>query len=155
MGREGSKFNVGKNKSDRTYNGIVFDSAIEMKYYVDVILPEMERGGIVECERQKKYILQPSYIRCGKKIQPIEYKADFYVVYANGTEQVIDIKGCADAVAKLKRKMFWFVYPDIDYVWLGYSRLDGGWTTYEAIQNGRKARRKLKKAKTKEKKDEQ
>lgn len=154
MNRE-SKFNVGKDKSDRTFNDIVFDSAVEMKYYRDVILPEVEAGNIVHFERQKKYILQPSYTHCGKKVQPIEYKADYYVVYADGREQVIDIKGCPDAVAKLKRKMFWFVYPNIDYVWIGYSKIDGGFVTYETIQSGRKERKKLKQAKAKEKKDEQ
>lgn len=153
MSRE-SKFNVGKDKTDRTYDGIIFDSSVEMKYYRDVILPEMEAGHIVKYERQKKYILQPSYMHNGKKVQPIEYKADYYVVFADGREQVIDIKGCPDAVAKLKRKLFWYVYPDIDYVWIGYSKIDGGWVTYEAIQNGRKERRKLKKAKAKENKDE-
>lgn len=150
-----SKFNVGKNKADRTLDGIVFDSTMEMKYYAEVILPGVESGEIASFERQKKYILQPSYTHNSKKIQPIEYKADFYVVYADGREQVIDVKGCADAVAKLKRKMFWYVYPNIEYIWLGFSRLDGGWTTYEAIQAGRKERKKLKQAKAKEKKDEQ
>lgn len=153
MSRE-SKFNVGKDKTDRTYDGIVFDSSVEMKYYRDVILPEIETGHIVKYERQKKYILQPSYTHNGKKVQPIEYKADYYVVFADGREQVIDIKGCPDAVAKLKRKLFWYVYPDIDYIWIGYSKVDGGWVTYETIQNGRKERRKLKKAKAKENKDE-
>lgn len=150
-----SKFNVGKDKTDRTFDGIVFDSSVEMKYYAEVILPGVEDGSILKFERQKKYILQPSYTHCGKKVQPIEYKADFYVVYADGREQVIDIKGCPDAVAKLKRKMFWYVYPNIEYVWIGFSKIDGGWTTYEAIQSGRKERKKLKQAKAKEKKDEQ
>ena len=143
MNRE-SKFNVGKDKIDRTFDGIIFDSAVEMRYYAEVIIPGVECGDIVKFERQKKYILQPSYTHCGKKVQPIEYKADFYVVYADGREQVIDIKGCPDAVAKLKRKMFWFVYPNIDYVWIGYSKIDGGFVTYETIQSGRKERKKNK-----------
>lgn len=139
-----SKYNVGKDKEKRTFENIVFDSALEMRYYVDVILPGYNSGEIIEYERQKKYILQKSFIRNGKKISPIEYKADFYVKYKNGDEKIIDIKGCPDAGAKLKRKLFWYVYPDIDYVWLGFSRLDGGWVTYEEIQAGRKTRRKLK-----------
>ena len=137
-----SKFNVGKDKTDRTFDGIVFDSSVEMRYYAEVILPGVEDGSILKFERQKKYILQPSYTHYGKKVHPIEYKADFYVVYADG-------------VAKLKRKMFWYVYPNIEYVWIGFSKIDGGWTTYEAIQSGRKERKKLKQAKAKEKKDEQ
>lgn len=57
-----TKFNVGKNTYDRTYNGIVFDSAVEMKYYRDVILPAVERGEIAHYEMQKKYILQPAFL---------------------------------------------------------------------------------------------
>lgn len=139
-----SKFNVGKSKDDRTYEGTVFDSAVEMKYYRDVIMPALNNGTIVRCEKQKRYILQPSFMHNGKKILPIEYKADFVVEYKNGNEQVIDIKGYANAVAKLKRKLFWYTFPDIEYVWIGYSGIDGGWVTYETIKNGRQQRKKNK-----------
>lgn len=145
-----TKYNVGKKACDRTYDGIVFDSAVEMKYYRDVILPAVESGEITRYEMQKKYILQPAFIRNGKKTQAIEYKADFYTVAKDGKETVIDIKGCPDNVAKLKRKMFWYIYPDLDYVWLGFSKIDGGWTTYEAIKTGRKQRKKEKARKLKE-----
>lgn len=139
-----SKYNVGKQTDDRTYDGIVFDSAVEMKFYRDVVIPRMQTGEIAKCERQKRYVLQPAFYHEGKKIQAIEYKADFYIVDRNGKETTIDIKGCPDAVAKLKRKMFWYTYPNIDYIWVGYSNPDGGWTTYETIIAGRKQRKKLK-----------
>ena len=147
---ERSKYNVGKKTYERTYNGIIFDSVVEMKYYRDVILPSVESGSIIHYEMQKKYILQPPFVRDGKRVQAIEYKADFYTVDKDGKETVIDIKGCPDNVAKLKRKMFWYIYPDLDYVWLGYSKIDGGWTTYEAIKSGRKQRKKEKAQKLKE-----
>ena len=35
-----SKYNVDKDTTKRIYNGIVFDSVLEMKYYRDVILPQ-------------------------------------------------------------------------------------------------------------------
>lgn len=144
-----SKFNVGKDKSDRTYDGIVFDSAVEMRYYKEVIVPQSACGEITYYERQKKYELQPSYIYQGKKIRPIDYKADFYIEYKNGNKVVVDIKGCPDSVAKLKRKMFSYKYPQIDYQWIGYSKVSGGWKTYEEIQAGRKLR-KLAKEQNKE-----
>lgn len=147
---ERTKYNVGKKTYDRTYNGIVFDSAVEMKYYRDVILPAVNSGDIVHYEMQKKYILQPAFTRDGKKVQAIEYKADFFTIDKDGKETVIDIKGCPDNVAKLKRKMFWYIYPDLDYVWIGFSKIDGGWTTYEAIKAGRKQRKKEKAQKLKE-----
>lgn len=104
-------------------------------------LLSVARLHITKC---KKYILQPAFTRGGKKVQAIEYKADFYTVDKDGKETVIDIKGCPDNVAKLKRKMFWYIYPDLDYVWIGFSKIDGGWTTYEAIKTGRKQRKKKK-----------
>lgn len=147
-----SKFNVGKDKSDRTYDGIVFDSVLEMKYYRDYVLPKIETGEITYCERQKKYELQPSYIYQNKKVRPIDYKADFYLEYNDGNIVVVDIKGCPDNVAKLKRKMFSYKYPSIDYRWIGYSKISGGWKTIEEIQAGRKQRR-LEKGLKKEKKE--
>lgn len=145
-----SKFNVGKDKTDRTYGGIIFDSVVEMKYYRDVILPKTQSGEITYFERQKKYELQPSYVYQGKKIRPIDYKADFYIEYKNGNIVVIDIKGCPDSVAKLKRKMFSYKYPTIDYQWVGYSKISGGWKTYEEIEAGRKQRKLAKARKNKE-----
>ncbi len=148
-----SKFNVGKDKESREYDGIIFDSAVEMKYYRDVVIPLIESGDITHCEMQKKYILQPKFKHGDKSVLPIEYKADYFLVYKDGKEQVIDIKGCPDAVAKLKRKMFWYTYPNIEYLWIGFSKLDGGWTTYENIQAGRKQRKKIKKENSKETKE--
>lgn len=139
-----SKFNVSGDKSKRTYNGIVFDSAMEMKFYRDWCIPKMECGEIVGCERQVKYILQPKFTRAGKTIQPITYVADFVITYADGSTEVIDIKGCPDNVALLKRKMFWYVFPDIDYRWLTYSGIDGGWVEYEVVKEARKKRKELK-----------
>lgn len=140
-----NKFNINEDKAKRTLDGIVFDSAIEMRYYQEVVKPCIEKGEIIVCERQKKYILQPAFKKDGKKILPIEYKADFYIKYSNGNERVIDIKGFADAQAKIKRKMFWFVYPDISYEWVSWSKIDGGWTTYDYVQKQRAERRKNKK----------
>lgn len=137
-----SKFNVDKNKEKRCLDGIVFDSAMEMKYYAEVIKPNFENGEITYYERQKKYILQPPFNHSDKKVLPIEYKADFYVEYKNGTKKVIDIKGFADPVALLKRKMFWYVYPELDYVWVGFSKIDGGFILYEDLKEARKKRKK-------------
>ena len=147
-----TKYNVGKTTSDRTYGSIVFDSALEMRYYRDVILPKLESGDIKTCERQKSYILQPAFVHNGKKILPIEYKADFYIVDSNGKATVIDIKGCPDTTALLKRKLFWYRYPELNYVWIGYSKQDGGWVEYEDILAARR-RRKKEKTKSKENKE--
>lgn len=98
---ERSKFNVDKDKEKRTYNNIVFDSQLEMKYYRDVLCPAVESGEVTYFELQKKYELQPKYTHNGKTVLPIIYVADFYMEYADGHIEVVDTKGCPDSVAKL------------------------------------------------------
>lgn len=139
-----SKFNVDKNTDKRTYDDIVFDSVLEMKYYKDVLLPLFHSGEVVSYELQKPYELQPKFKHDGKTIQPIKYVADFFMVYKDGHEEVIDTKGCPDSVALLKRKMFWYLFPDTDYKWICYSKIDGGWCEYEYVKQQRKLRKKEK-----------
>ena len=63
-----SKYNVSRDKSKRTYDGIVFDSELEMKYYKDVVLPGVASGEIVDYQLQKPYELQPKYCKqCGRR----------------------------------------------------------------------------------------
>lgn len=142
---ERSKFNVDKDKAKRTCNGIVFDSELEMKYYRDVVLPGVESGRIKYYELQKPYELQPKFVHDGKIVQPIKYVADFYIEYADGSSEVIDTKGIPDSTAIVKRKMFWYVYPDIKYIWVTWSKIDGGWCSYEYVKQQRNLRRKNKK----------
>ena len=137
-----SKYNVGKDERDiaeRTYDGIIFDSTMEMKYYRDVVLPLYESGDIKYYELQKRYILQPGYKHNGKTILPVIYKADFYIEYADGHVEVIDTKGCADAVATLKRKMFWFQNPDVEFKWITYAKKYGGWVDWDYVAQERRA----------------
>lgn len=136
-----TKYNVDKNTIKRTYNGIVFDSILEMRFYKEIILPNVESGNIKYYELQKKYILQPKFIKNGKTVKEISYVADFYIEYFNGEIKVIDTKGMPDNVSKIKRKMFWYVYPNIDYLWVGYSKIDGGWCNYDTINKNRKLRK--------------
>lgn len=136
MGR--SKFNVDKDKEKRTYHGVTFDSRMEMKYYCDVVCPKVESGEIVHYEMQKKYELQPKFTRNGKSVLPITYIADFYIEYADGHSEVIDVKGCPDNVANIKRKMFWYRYPLIEYNWVTYVKKYGGWLDYDNVKKLRK-----------------
>ena len=139
-----SKFNVDQNSEVRTCDGIVFDSKLEMRFYTDVIRPGVEDGSIQKYELQKKYELQPKFKKDGKMIRPIDYVADFYIEYSDGRIEVVDTKGCPDSVANMKRKMFWYLYPDIDYRWIVYIKKFGGWLTYEEAN---KLRREAKRQK--------
>lgn len=117
--------------------------------YRDWLLPKYMSGEILRIKRQKTYILQSAFEYKGKKQKPITYVADFVVTYANGETVVYDFKGMPDAVAKMKRKMFWSLYPELDLQWIAYSKIDGGYVPYEVAQEGRKKRRKAKEAKEK------
>lgn len=140
-----TKFNVDKDREKRTYNGITFDSQLEMKYYRDVLCPKVESGEVESFELQKKYELQEGFIRNGKRVFPITYIADFYIEYADGRVEVIDTKGLPDNVAKIKRKLLWHKFPDIDYKWVVFIKKYGGWLDYEdakALRNEEKRRKK-------------
>ena len=147
-----SKYNVGKDAAKRTYDDIVFDSVLEMRFYRDVVLPMYGSGEITNYELQKEYILQPAFTNAdGKKVKAITYVADFYLEYSDGRKEVIDTKGCPDVTAKIKRKMFWYKFPEIPYYWKCYSGIDGGWVNYEYLQQQRKIRKKLKEQKENDK----
>lgn len=149
-----TKFNVDKNAEQRTLNGIVFDSALELRYYRDVLLPLVEIGEVVEYELQKPYELQPKFVHDGRTVQAIKYVADFYVKYKDGHEEVVDIKGFADTTALLKRKLFWYTFPDLNYYWLCYSTVDSGWIKYEDLKKARAMRKREKQAKKELKEEE-
>lgn len=146
-----SKYNVAKDKTKRTCDGIEFDSELEKRFYCDIVKTGVKTGKISEWKRQVKFVLQPSFKRDGKNIRAIDYKADFVITYDDGHTEVIDIKGMATPEALFKRKMFWYVYPNICYRWIGYSKLDSvdgtGWADYDAIKAGRRARKKQKEKK--------
>lgn len=139
---ERSKYNVSPDIEKRSHDGIVFDSAVEMRFYRDVVLPGMGSGTITFCERQKPYVLQPKFTHGGKNVAAINYVADFYLEFPDGTSMVIDIKGMPDTVAKIKRKLFWYNYPNTDYRWVCYSKIDGGWCDYEDVVKHRRERKK-------------
>ena len=142
MGR--TKFNVDKNTEKRTCDGIVFDSILEMKYYRDVLCPLVKSGDVVSYELQKPYELQPKFIHDNKTVQPIKYVADFFIVYKDGHEEVIDTKGCPDSVAILKRKLFWYQYPTVDYKWITWVKKFGGWIEYEEYKRLKREEKKNK-----------
>lgn len=143
-----TKYNVDLDIEKRMHDGIVFASQLEMKYYRDVVLPLTRSGEIRKFELQKKYVLQPKFNNGKKNIKEIAYVADFYLEYSDGHVEVIDTKGCADSTAKMKRKMFWYTYPDIDYRWITYVKKYGGWIDYDECM---RLRREAKRAKLEEK----
>ena len=148
--RQFSKYHVDvseKGKQDRTAydrksrEQVVFDSKLEKRFYTEVICAGLDSGVIADYELQKRYILQPSYKHDGKTVRAIDYVADFWIKFSDGAEKVVDTKGgLIDSVAKLKRKIFWKVYPDVDYQWMTWTKATGwvDWDEYESIKRKRK-----------------
>ena len=133
-----SKFNVDGDIEKRSHDGITFDSVLEMKFYRDVLCPAVESGDVISYELQKPYELQPKFEHDGKNVRAITYVADFYIVDSSGHEYVIDTKGCPDNTALLKRKLFWYHYPTVDYRWVTYVKKFGGWINYDKCKQLRK-----------------
>lgn len=147
------KFNVDKTsagKLKRTYNGILYDSEMELDYLKEVIEPQIESGKIIKYERQVVYELLPAFIYKGQKFAGINYKSDFNIYYSDGTELVVDIKGLSKPLDVVKKKLLLSRYPTINYVWLVNSKIDGGWVDYEIVKKARAKRKKLKNKNNKE-----
>ena len=73
--------------------------------------------------------------------------ADFVITYTNGDILVVDTKGLPDSVSKIKKKLMDYCFPTLNYIWVGYSKQDGGWLEYSELEKKRKERKqnKLKK----------
>lgn len=106
-----NKYNARKAEA----NGIVFDSKKERDKYLELLLLQ-KAGEVKSFDLQPQFILQEGYRnKEGKWVRPITYRADFRVKYPDGREVVIDTKGFRTKDYLLKRKMFEYRYPDIDF----------------------------------------
>jgi len=93
------------------FQGIRFASKKEAKRYQELLL--LKRQGIVtQIEVQPSFLLQPAFVRNGKKHRAITYKADFRVTYYDGTVEVEDEKGYLTREFKRTLKMFLYRYPE-------------------------------------------
>lgn len=96
-------------------DGIKFDSKFEAEFYFSELQWLQAAGEITKIERQKKYLLQPAFEYHGKKIQAINYVADFVVTYKDGRQEVIDTKGTQTPVYLLKKKLLLYTHPEINF----------------------------------------
>lgn len=142
-----SKFNVStskEGKKKRTFDGITFDSELELRAYKDYLLPLKNSGVVKNIVLQPKYLLQSKYEKYGKKILPIYYVADFEIEFEDGKIEIWDIKGMVLSDCKIKRKLFDYIYPDKTLRFIGFSKIDGGFVDIETIEKGRRLRKKYK-----------
>ena len=106
-------YNKYKNKKT-IVDGIKFDSEMESHYYI-YLKQLKEIGKVVDFVLQPTYLLQEGFNLNGKRIRAITYKADFKVIYKDGHEEVIDVKGKLTEEFKIKRKMLLYKYRDINF----------------------------------------
>ena len=122
-----SKYNVDNSpigKLKRTYQGILFDSQLECRFYKEYLLPKLKKGMIKSIRRQVRYKLLPSfiYVYDDKKQRAIEYISDFDVLYSDNSFMVIDVKGMVKPIDRLKAKLFKYKYPDINFKFAEYTK---------------------------------
>ena len=107
-------YNKYKNKKT-TIDGFKFDSEMESHYYL-YLKQLKEIGEVVDFVLQPTFLLQEGFTtKDGVKIRPIKYIADFRVIYKDGHEEVIDVKGQTTESFKLKKKILLYKYRNITF----------------------------------------
>ena len=96
-------------------DGYIFDSKREASYYRELKYRKMA-GEITEIKLQPVYELQPKFKHGKNILRPITYIADFEIILKNGKRQAIDVKGFKTRDYMLKKKLFMFIYPEIEFL---------------------------------------
>lgn len=103
-----NKFHAKKTEVD----GITFDSKREADFYCQLKI--LQRAGEVKSfSMQVPFVLIPTFKHLGKTIRGVKYIADFVVKYADGHEEVVDVKGMKTKDYIIKQKMLLSKYPDM------------------------------------------
>ncbi len=94
-------------------DGMTFDSKAEAARY-GVLKLELRNGDINDLTFQPRFeLLKAGTNAMGNKYRKIEYVADFqYYDVGEGKWVVEDVKGFATSVYKIKKKLFFFHYPE-------------------------------------------
>lgn len=95
-------------------NGITFDSKKEAKRYQELLL--LKRSGeITDIKLQPEFTLLEKFTHesSKEKVRGIKYKADFLITYADGHQEIEDVKGVKTDVYSLKKKLFLKRYPHL------------------------------------------
>ena len=108
-----------QNKKPNKYNarktimyGHTFDSKREAGIYLD-LLARKQHGEILRIGFQPQYTLLEGFKdNTGKKQKPITYTADFFVAYADGRNEVIEVKGVRTRDYLLRKKLFLYKMRD-------------------------------------------
>ena len=107
-----NKYNARKT----TVCGRTFDSKREAEVYLE-LLAQKQAGGIVRIGFQPSYTLLEGFTdNTGRKQRPITYTADFFVIYADGRSEVIEVKGMRTRDYLLRKKLFLHMMRETDII---------------------------------------
>ena len=96
--------------------GRTFDSKREAEIYLD-LLSRKQHGEIIRIGLQPSYTLLAGFKdNTGKNQKPITYTADFFVTYADGRSEVIEVKGVRTRDYLLRKKLFLHMMRDTDII---------------------------------------
>lgn len=110
--KKANKYNARKT----TVCGHTFDSKREAEIYLD-LLSRKQHGEIVRIGFQPSYTLLEAFTdNTGKRQRPITYTADFFVAYADGHAEVIEVKGMHTRDYLLRKKLFLHMMRETDIV---------------------------------------
>lgn len=96
-------------------DGYKFDSLAECRRYQDLRI--MERNGdISNLVVHPRFILQEPFTHNHIRERAIAYEADFSYYEKEGRKIIEDVKGFKTKEYQVKRKLFLFKYPDVNFV---------------------------------------
>ena len=99
-----------------TVCGRTFDSKREAEVYLE-LLAQKQAGEIVRIGFQPSYTLLAGFVdNTGKKQRPITYTADFFVTFADGHSEVIEVKGMRTRDYLLRKKLFLHMMRETDII---------------------------------------
>lgn len=110
--KKANKYNARKT----TVCGHTFDSKREAEIYLD-LLSRKQHGEIIRIGLQPSYTLLEGFRdNQGNKQRAITYTADFFVTYADGRNEVIEVKGMRTRDYMLRKKLFLHMMRDTDII---------------------------------------
>lgn len=129
-----------------TIDGHTFDSLAEADYYKYLKFLK-STGSIRFIELQPILELIPKFSYMGANRQKSTYVLDFRIIWEDGSEEYIDVKGTTTPLGNYKRKHAEYLYPDKKITWIVRDREFGnefGWADFEYVKKERaRLRREL------------
>lgn len=81
------------------------DSELERSYYAAELWPKIMATLVVSVELHKQFLLYPADTYCGLRLPAAHYTPDFYITYANGVVEVVEVKN-----AKIRQLQRDYIY---------------------------------------------